>query len=100
MVLPGGENYVTGGVYRELVPNERIVFTWGAVGGWPDLDLARLDEFPRATIELESQGDSTLMTFTFELPAQWSDEEVTAAFNTGMRDGWRITIDRLVEQLG
>ena len=99
MVLPGGEAYVTGGVYRELEPHQRIVFTWGAVGGWPDLDLDRLDDFPLATIDLRPDGDSTHMTFTFSLPAQWTDEEVTAAFDTGMRDGWRITIDRLAEQL-
>lgn len=30
-------SYLTGGVYRELVPGERIVFDWGAVGGWPEL---------------------------------------------------------------
>ena len=100
MVIPGGDTYVTGGVYVELVPFKTIVFVWGAVGGWPDLDLARLDNAPRATIELRATGDSTLMTFTLELPAHWSDDEVRAALATGRRDGWSTTIDRLAGAIG
>jgi uncharacterized protein YndB with AHSA1/START domain len=27
--------YATGGIYREIMPPETLVFSWGAVGGWP-----------------------------------------------------------------
>jgi uncharacterized protein YndB with AHSA1/START domain len=30
MVIDEETSYFTGGVYREIVPNERLVFAWGA----------------------------------------------------------------------
>jgi uncharacterized protein YndB with AHSA1/START domain len=47
MVIDEGTSYFTGGVYREIVPNERLVFAWGATDGWPELDLEDLDQAPR-----------------------------------------------------
>jgi uncharacterized protein YndB with AHSA1/START domain len=38
MVISEQMNYVTGGVYREIVRDEKLVFNWGAAGGWPELD--------------------------------------------------------------
>ena len=43
MVIDEDTSYVTGGVYREIVPDEKLVFSWGATDGWPELDLERLD---------------------------------------------------------
>ncbi|HEV2529690.1 MAG TPA: SRPBCC domain-containing protein [Thermomicrobiales bacterium] len=51
-----GERFVTGGIYRELVPFERLVFTWGAPDGDPD-------ETPVIMITLEPAGEHTRMTF-------------------------------------
>ncbi len=48
----GGDStrdYYTDGVYREVVPGERLVFAWGAAGGWPEIDPDRLDEVPIVT---------------------------------------------------
>ena len=35
MVIDASKTYITGGVYREIVPDEKLVFAWGATGGWP-----------------------------------------------------------------
>ena len=44
MVIDESTNFVTGGIYREIVEDERLVFTWGATDGWPKIDPERLDE--------------------------------------------------------
>lgn len=51
-----GEEVVTGGVYREVVPFEKLAFTWGDPGNEPD-------ETPVVTISLEPAGEGTRMTF-------------------------------------
>jgi uncharacterized protein YndB with AHSA1/START domain len=90
--------YVTGGVYREIVPNERLVFAWGATDGWPELDLERLDESPLVTVALSEVGGRTQMTLCVELPAGLSPEQVQEWFSAGIRDGWRDTVDRLAAE--
>ena len=51
--------YVTGGIYREIDPPESLAFSWGAVGGWPDIDPDRLDDAPLVTVTLRTvPGDS------------------------------------------
>ena len=42
MVIDADTSYTTGGIYLEIVPDERIVFAWGAEDGWPKLDRADL----------------------------------------------------------
>ena len=52
----GGENHVTRGVYREVVPNRRLVHTWG----WEGSDVESL---VTVTFEPEST-DTTRLTLT------------------------------------
>ena len=41
MVIDEDTEYFTGGVYRGIVQDERLVFSWGgATDGWPTLDPA------------------------------------------------------------
>lgn len=87
--------YVTGGVYREIVPDEKLVFAWGATDGWPELDPERLDKSPLVTVALSEVGGRTQMTLCVELPAGLSPEQVQEWFSAGIRDGWRDTVDRL-----
>lgn len=91
-----GKSYVTGGIYREIVPNRRLVFAWGAVGGWPPLDPDRLENAATATVTLERDGAGTLMQFTLAFPAHLSERELKAQLDLGMEPGWRTTLDRLV----
>lgn len=99
MIVDAQTDYVTGGIYREIVPLERLVFTWGAAGGWPELDGAAKDDAPVATVKLADRGSGTELVFTVRLPAHLSDEEVSEWLATGMQHGWSDTIDRLVASL-
>ena len=53
MVIDADTQYMTGGVYAEIVPHRRLAFYWGAAGGWPSLDPERLWDSPVCTVELE-----------------------------------------------
>ncbi|RHA41001.1 SRPBCC family protein [Cellulomonas rhizosphaerae] len=78
-----GDEYPTGGVYREIVPTERLVFTWGN----PDDDP---DDAPVVTVTFESLGELTLMTFQLQgVDGTPGDES--------FYDGWVSALDVLVE---
>jgi uncharacterized protein YndB with AHSA1/START domain len=96
MVISPTERYFTGGLYREIVPNAKLVFAWGAEGGWPELDPARPDENPRVTLEFTPHGEQTVMDLLVQFPDHMTDEKVEWWMNCGMREGWDMTIDRLV----
>jgi uncharacterized protein YndB with AHSA1/START domain len=99
MVISDETAYFTGGVYREIVPDEKLVFAWGATDGWPKLDPDRLDGSPQVTVSLASAGSSTEMTVHVELPASLSRQEVEEWFSLGIRNGWQESVDRLAAQL-
>jgi len=101
MVINENLQYFTGGVYREIVPGEKLVFTWGAVNGWPELDSDHPDDSPVITVtlnELGEKGEMTEMNFQVALSEQMSDERAREWLATGMREGWSETIDRLVTE--
>jgi uncharacterized protein YndB with AHSA1/START domain len=53
-----GEHHEVGGVYRELVPNERLVFSW-AWHSTPERESL-------VTVSLKPDGDGTLLTLHHE----------------------------------
>ena len=89
MIIDESYNYMTGGIYRAVEPISRIVFAWGAIDGWPEIDPDDLDAGPIATVTLEAIDDeTTAMTLHLQVPeARW---------HPAMQDGWSDTIDRLV----
>jgi len=95
MVIDATTDYVTGGVYLEIVPDEKLVYAWGATGGWPELDPEKLDANPVVTVLLERVEGRTQMIVSFELPAGLSEDEVKHWFSLGVRDGMRNTVNRL-----
>jgi uncharacterized protein YndB with AHSA1/START domain len=97
VVINEGTAYFTGGVYREIVPEEKLVFAWGATDGWPELDLDRLDDSPQVTVTFDRDGQQTAMTLHVEVPAR-SEADVHAWWSHA-RDGWRDTVDRLAARL-
>jgi uncharacterized protein YndB with AHSA1/START domain len=99
MVISEKTNYVTGGVYREIVRDEKLVFSWGAAGGWPELDPDRLDESPLVTVRLTEVGGQTEMSLRVDLPESLTPGQVQEWWSTGFRDGWRETVGRLVSSL-
>ena len=86
--------YVTGGVYREIVPDEKLVFAWGATDGWPALELERLGESPLVTVTFAGTNGRTELTVHVELPASLPNDGVPGWWSNA-RDGWRDTVDPL-----
>lgn len=81
-----GEEYPTGGVYREVVENEKLVFTWGN----PDDDP---DDTPVVTVTIESLGELTRLTFDLRgVDGMRGDANVY--------DGWDSALDELANHLG
>jgi uncharacterized protein YndB with AHSA1/START domain len=74
-----------GGIYREVVPNQRLVFTW-AWHSTPERESL-------VTISIKPEGDGTLLTFHH---AQFAD--VTARDNH--ERGWTELLAKLENYLG
>jgi uncharacterized protein YndB with AHSA1/START domain len=75
------------GVYKEVVPPEKLVSTesWG--GDWPETTN---------TLTLSEQDGKTTLTITILYP---SKEARDAVLNTGMKDGMNQSFERLAEYL-
>src|ERR687897_1183102 len=99
MVENEDRSYITGGIYREIVPPEKLVFSWGAVDGWPEIDPARPDDVPVATITLNDVGGSTEMIFHVGLADHLTEDQVQDWLATGMAEGWTHTVDRIIPSL-
>ena len=82
MKMPDDEHNVSG-VYREIVPNEKLVFTW-AWRTTPERESL-------VTVELKPDRDGTLLTLTH---SQFFDEPA----RDGHEEGWSGTLGKL-EQL-
>ena len=96
MVETPEKRYFTGGIYRRIEPEQVLEFTFGAVGGWPELSGDAVDAAPIVTITLDELAGSTEMTLDMRFPAHIDAERVQQWLDLGMEDGWRQTIDRLV----
>ena len=100
MTVDKDTDYVTGGIYRELIPGEKLVFTWGASDGWPPVDPARPEEGIVITVAMDERAGKTAMVFQLVLPPGLSDDDVREWLAKGIRDGWNMTLDRLVARFG
>jgi uncharacterized protein YndB with AHSA1/START domain len=81
---PGGGAHRQFGVYREIVPVSRLVFTWSCP------ELAVVDSV--VTVELEDRGDETDLSLTHELPP---DPKV----RRGHEEGWEGCLGNLETML-
>ena len=70
-----GEYFEVGGVYREVVPNARLVFTW-AWHSTPERESL-------VTISIKAEGDETLLTLHH---AQFADQAACDSHNRGWTD--------------
>ncbi|TDS84298.1 SRPBCC family protein [Nesterenkonia aurantiaca] len=80
-----GTRVITAGVYREVTPCQRLVFTWGD-------PLAEPEDTPVITLVLTPTGEGTRMTFEF----RGADG---AAGDNFFYDGWDSALDVLSEYL-
>ncbi len=99
MVIDENTSYYTGGVYREILPGEKLVFSWGAVDGWPELDPDRLDDSPLVTVTLAPAGEGTELRLRVELPEGLSRDRLGDFWPLAIQNGWRDTVDRLAARV-
>ena len=78
---PDGNEHEAAGVYKEVRPNRKLVFTWS----WPRTTPDRVSQ---VTILLRAEGGGTDMEFRHE---QFFDE----AARDGHRRGWTETFGKL-----
>lgn len=79
-IAPDGVEHVAAGVYREVVPNRRLVFSWTREG-MPEVDS-------QVTIELRPVAGGTQLSFVHE---QFPD----VAARDDHRGGWLPTFEKL-----
>lgn len=75
-----GEQHEVGGKYLEILPNERLVFSWA----WHSTP----ERQSRVTVTLKPEGDVTFLTLTHD---KFFDE----AARDGHKRGWTGTLDKL-----
>jgi uncharacterized protein YndB with AHSA1/START domain len=80
MRSPDGETHDVSGVYREVVSNQKLVFTW-AWRSTPERESL-------VTIMLKPDGDGTLLTLTHE---QFFDEPARDRHQSG----WTGSLEKL-----
>ncbi len=79
----GPATHVHTGEYLEIIPEEKLVFTWNS----PSVTNTRV------TIELRDLGDSTELTLTHELIE-------TESLREGHTEGWNVCLTNLSSYLG
>jgi uncharacterized protein YndB with AHSA1/START domain len=80
MRSPDGETHEVSGVYREIVPDRKLVFTWT----WKSTP----ERESIVTVTFTPDGDGTILTLTHE---QLFDEDVCARH----QHGWIGSLDKL-----
>jgi uncharacterized protein YndB with AHSA1/START domain len=80
-----GKLHECAGVYKEVVPHRKLVFTWS----WPRTTPERISV---VTIEFRRAGKETDLVFTHE---QFFDQQA----RDGHRQGWSASFDKLAAHL-
>ncbi len=84
MRAPDGEEHDVSGAYREVVPNEKLVFTW-AWRSTPERESL-------VTVLIRPDGEGTSLTLTHE---RFFDEPARDRH----REGWTLVLDTLERTL-
>jgi uncharacterized protein YndB with AHSA1/START domain len=82
---PGGEEHDISGMYREVVPDEKLVYTWA----WRS--TPERESLVTFTLRGEGAGERTLLTLTHE---QFADVEARDRHE----GGWNKILDELARQ--
>ena len=85
---PDGTDMPNRGVYLEIVPNERLVFTDAFTEAWQP----SAKPFMTVVLTFEKQGDKTLYTARVH---HWTVEDREAHEKMGFHVGWGICTDQL-----
>lgn len=84
MQAPSGDSHDVSGVYREVIPNEKLVFTWA----WKTTP----ERESLVTLTFKADAGGTLMTLTHE---QFFDEEARDRH----QGGWNGAMEKLDKYL-
>lgn len=84
MQSPDGEQHDVSGVYREVIPNEKLVFTWA----WKTMP----ERESLVTVTFRKDGSGTIMTLTHE---QFFDEDARDRH----QHGWNGAMEKLDKYL-
>jgi uncharacterized protein YndB with AHSA1/START domain len=85
---PDGQDMPNRGIYLEVVPNERLVFTDAFTEAWQP----SAKPFMTVMLTFEPQGDKTLYTARVR---HWTVEDREAHEKMGFHQGWGICTDQL-----
>jgi len=77
---PDGEHHSVSGIYREVVPDRRLVFSWA----WQSTP----ERESQVTVDLKADRDGTILTLTHD---QFFDEKA----RDDHRRGWTAALDTL-----
>lgn len=92
MADENGNEYPNPGIYLEVVPNEKLVFTDAYTGAW------ELSGKPFMTVVLTFEDAGAGKTKYTAVARHWSVEDREAHEKMGFHEGWGICVDQL-EQL-
>ena len=96
MRSPEGEDMPHEGVFLEVVPNEKIVFTNAFTAGWTPQVLSGdgCDFGMVAIVTLEPEGSGTRYT---AIVRHWDEESLKKHEEMGFHEGWMQCADQLVD---
>jgi uncharacterized protein YndB with AHSA1/START domain len=77
---PDGQHHSVGGVYREIVPDQKLVFSWA----WQSTP----ERESQVTVDLKPDSDGTILTLTHE---QFFDDKARDDHSRG----WNASLDKL-----
>ena len=90
MADPDGNEYPNAGVYLEIVPNERIVFTDAYTEGWVPSEKP----FFTGIVEFKDEGGKTRYN---AIARHWTEEDKERHEEMGFHEGWGQCATQLEE---
>ena len=90
MRSPEGMEIPNDGVYLEVIPNRRLVFTNAYTPGWVPADKP----FMTAIVNFEPEGDGSKTRYT-AIARHWNEQDRKAHEDMGFYVGWGICADQL-----
>lgn len=91
MLSPEGEEFPNAGVYLEVVPNERLVFTDAFTTGW----VPSAKPFMTGVINFEDLGGGR--TGYNAIAKHWTASDRDQHLEMGFHEGWGRATDQLAE---
>lgn len=98
MKSPEGEEFPNSGVYLEIIPNKRIVWTDAFLPGWiPTEDTSDRPFIFTGLLEFEDLGGGK--TKYTGIARHWTVDACKKHEEMGFHEGWGTCIDQLVEYI-